>query len=167
MDRDAAQPIVTSSIDIAASAAAVWRALTEPEKIATWMGGARVESAWHVGSEIAFTGKLPGRAEPYRDRGTVLELERERLLRYSHWAELSRLPDTRENRTTITFDLDAIDGQRTRVGVRHEGFPSDAAYRHARFFWGHALADLKDLVERSSCASVRSADVVAETTTRG
>lgn len=55
------------------------------------MGGARVESKWEPGGDIAFTGKL--RKKTYLDRGTVLAIEREKLLKYSHWTGLSRLPD--------------------------------------------------------------------------
>jgi uncharacterized protein YndB with AHSA1/START domain len=34
----------------------VWRALTEPDKIAQWMSGVRAESNWEIGGEITFTG---------------------------------------------------------------------------------------------------------------
>jgi hypothetical protein len=49
---------------------------------------------------------MPNFNKTYRERGTVLAIEREKLLKYSHWTELSRLPDAPENRTVITFSLD-------------------------------------------------------------
>jgi uncharacterized protein YndB with AHSA1/START domain len=138
---------VVKSIEISAPKDEVWRALTEPDKIAQWMGGARVEAKWEIGGNITFTGKMPGFDKTYRDRGTVLAIEREKLLKYSHWTELSRLPDAPENRTVITFSLDWT-GTATRLTVHHERFYSEAAYRHSNFFWGFALTDIKNLLER-------------------
>jgi uncharacterized protein YndB with AHSA1/START domain len=141
------RPAVVKSIEIFASTNDVWRALTESEKIAQWMGGARVESKWGPGSDITFIGEMPNFNKTYHDRGTVLAIEREKLLKYSHWTELSRLPDEPENRTVITFSLEWT-GAATSLTVRHERFYSEAAYKHANFFWGFALTDVKNLLER-------------------
>src|ERR687888_2823897 len=65
-------PAVVKSIEIAASTDDVWHALTDPDKIAQWMGGARVESRWEPGGDIAFTGEMPNFNKTFRDRGTVL-----------------------------------------------------------------------------------------------
>jgi uncharacterized protein YndB with AHSA1/START domain len=141
------EPIVVKSVEIFTSTNHVWRALTEPDKITQWMGGARVESKWEIGSDITFTGKMPNFSKTYRGRGTVLAMEREKFLRYSHWSEMSRLPDIPQNRTIITFILDWID-EKTRLTVRHENFNSEAAYKHANFFWGFALITMKNLLEQ-------------------
>jgi uncharacterized protein YndB with AHSA1/START domain len=143
----APEPAVVKSIEISASINNVWRALTEPDLIAQWMGGARVEAKWELGGDITFTGEMPNFNKTYRDRGTVLTIEREKLLKYSHWSEISRLPDAPENRTVITFSLEWT-GAATRLTVRHERFHSEAAYKHANFFWGFALTDVKNLLER-------------------
>jgi uncharacterized protein YndB with AHSA1/START domain len=139
---------VVKSIEIRASTNDVWRALMETDKIAQWMGAAHVESKWEIGGDITFTGKMPGFNKTYRDRGTVLAIEREKLLKYSHWSELSRLPDAPENRTLITFSLEWT-GEKTQLTVRHESFYSEAAYKHSNFFWGFALTDIKNLLEVS------------------
>ena len=83
----------------------------------------------------------------YRDRGTVLAVERERLLRYSHRAFLSRLPDLPRNRTIIALSLDWT-GDKTSLTVRHECSYREAAYKHADYFWGFALNDVRNLLER-------------------
>lgn len=121
---DTIEPSVVKSVEIAASMNDVWRALTETEQIARWMGGAKVESKWELGARITFTGKL--HKYTYRDRGTVVAVEREKLLEYSQWAGLSRLPDLPQNRTLITLSLD-WSGEKTSLTVRHECFYSEAA----------------------------------------
>jgi uncharacterized protein YndB with AHSA1/START domain len=138
---------VVKSVEISASTNDVWRALTEPDKIAQWMGGARVESKWEIGGEITFIGEMTNFNKTYHDRGTALTIECEKLLKYSHWTALSRLPDASENRTLITFSLDWT-SHATRLTVRHECLYSEAAYKHADFFWGIALTDVKNLLER-------------------
>ena len=77
--------------------------LTEPDQIAKWMDGARVKSAWQVGSQITFSGTMPNFNNKYKDRGTVLAVKREKFLQYSHWSEMARRPDVPENRTLITL----------------------------------------------------------------
>jgi len=139
--------VVVKSIEISASTNDVWRALTEPDKIAQWMGGARVESKWDLGGDITFTGEMANFNKTYLDRGTLLAIDREKLLKYSHWTEFSRLPDAPENRTVIMFSLDWT-GVATRLTVRHERFYSEAAYKHSNFFWSFALADMKSALER-------------------
>src|SRR6266542_4118648 len=90
--------VVVKSVEIFTSTNHVWRALTEPDKIIQWMSDAQVESQWEIGSDITFTGTMPNFNKTYRDHGTVLAVEREKLLRYSHWSEMSRLPDLPQNR---------------------------------------------------------------------
>ena len=137
--------ILEKSVEIAASTSDVWRMLTEPEQIAKWMDGARVESIWEVGSEITFSGTMPNFNKKYRDRGTVLAMERKKFLQYSHWSEMNRLPDVPENRTIMTFTLDLVD-EKTRLTFRQENFHSEVEYKHANFFWGVALYIMKNLL---------------------
>lgn len=139
--------IVEKSVEIAASKYHVWRALTEPDTIFIWMGGARVESSWELGSDITFSGTMPDFNKKYRDRGTVLAVERERFLQYSHWSKMTRLPDLPQNRTIITFILEPMDEQ-TRLTMHQENFHSEVEYKHANFFWGVALYMMKNLLER-------------------
>jgi uncharacterized protein YndB with AHSA1/START domain len=138
--------VVLKIIEISASTGDVWRMLTEPEQIAKWMDGARVESMWEPGSSITFTGTMPNFNRKYRDRGTVLAVDVEKFLQYSHWSEMTRLPDIPENRTTITFILDRLE-EKTRLTFRQENFHSEVAYKHANFFWGVALHVMKNLLE--------------------
>jgi Uncharacterized conserved protein len=139
--------VVAKTVEITASTHDVWCTLTESDKIKQWMGGAQVESTWELGSEITFTGTMPNFYRKYKDRGTVRAVQREELLQYSHWSEMSHRPDLPQNRTITTLTLENI-GEKTRLTVRHENFRSEAEYKHANFFWGVALYTLKNLVEQ-------------------
>jgi uncharacterized protein YndB with AHSA1/START domain len=139
--------IVVKSVEISTSIDQVWRALTDPEKITAWMVGTRVESTWEPCADITFTGTMPNFNKPYRDRGTLLAVAREKMLQYSHWSKMSRLPDLPQHRTIITFLLDPVD-EKTRLTVRHENFGSEAEHRHSNFFWNVALFTLKNLLEQ-------------------
>src|SRR5688572_7414475 len=141
--------IVEKSVEIAASTHQVWRVLTDPDMILQWMGGAHIESTWELGSDITFSGTMPNFNKKYRDRGTVLAVEREKILQYSHWSEMKRLPDVPENRTIITFTLELID-EKTRLTFRQENFHSEVEYKHANFFWGVALHVMKNLLEQQT-----------------
>ena len=87
------QPAVEKSVEIAASPEEVWGMLTETDQIAKWMVGAQVESAWAPDSKVTFRGTMPNFNRKYWDRGTVIFVERAKLLRYSHWSKMRRRPD--------------------------------------------------------------------------
>ena len=138
---------VHQSIRIRAKATLVWSTLLDARKIANWMGGAQVESTWQPGSAISLTGELHG--HPYRDRGTVLACQPERLLRYNHWSALSRRDDSEETRSVITLTL-IPEGDETILEVRHDNLQGKTTFGHARFFWRNALRDIKKMTERGS-----------------
>jgi len=141
------EPAVVKSVEISASPNEVWHMLTEPDEIAKWMDGARVESQWQLGSDILFTGMMPNFNKRYRDRGTVLAVEHEKFLQYSHWSEMTRLPDIPQNRTIITFTIQQVD-EKTHLTMHQENFHSEVEYKHANFFWGVALHIMKNLLEK-------------------
>jgi uncharacterized protein YndB with AHSA1/START domain len=144
MKSDESRPAYEGAVTIAASAAEVWRVLVDPDSISRWMIGARVESTWEVGAPIVFHVNLHGK--PFRDHGTILELEPGRVLRYDLWSRITRIPDTPGNRAVIGLRLAPTDGG-TRLSVRHEPAPAEAALEHAVFFWRVTLEVIRGLVE--------------------
>ena len=140
----ASAPAVSQSIRIRAAIGKVWDALIDPQKIALWLNGAHVETTWKPGSAITFSGSLEGMT--YRDKGTVVKLEPEALMQYTHWSTWSRLPDTPKHYSVITITVAPTDGG-TLLAVRHENLATDEMYKHSKSHWETTLQVLKKLLE--------------------
>lgn len=138
---------IEQSIVIHAPLAAVWEALTRPERMQQWMGEPemRIEVAtdWTVGGPIVVRGFHHARFE---NRGTVLRFEPMQVLRYSHLSSLSRLPDTPENHSVFEFRLQPVqDG--TSLAVTVTGFPTEAIFQHLDFYWRGTMTVLARCIE--------------------
>jgi uncharacterized protein YndB with AHSA1/START domain len=72
----------TTSLKINSSLADVWDALINPEKIKLYLFGTNTQCDWKVGSTLRFTGEWEGKA--YEDKGTILSIEKEKLLKYTY-----------------------------------------------------------------------------------
>ncbi len=123
---------------------AVWVALTDPDKIRQYMFGAQVDSEWRKGSRIMWRGEWQGRS--FEDQGVILDLEPERLIRYTHFSRLSGLPDLPENYHVVTVRL-ASEGSGTRVLLTQDNNESEEARAHSEGSWKMMLSGLKVLVE--------------------
>lgn len=137
--------IANRSITINAPVAKVWAALRSPEMVKKYLFGTDVVSDWKVGSPIVFKGEWKGKT--YKDKGVILRLEPERLIQYSHWSNLSGLPDTPENYHIVTFELSG-QGSRTLLSLSQDNNPDEESREHSRKNWEMVLATLKSLLEQ-------------------
>ncbi len=139
-----ADHVARADIDIDAGRETVWHALTDPERIAGWMMGARVSTDWKVGSPITWKGELDGR--PYEDKGEVLAVEQPDRLSVTHYSPLMGEADTPENYHTIVYELAGDDGT-TTVSLTQDG--NDSAEQAEQFSasWQGMLESLKGSVE--------------------
>jgi len=137
--------IARASLTVDAPRAKVWDALVNPKAIKRYMFGAAVVSDWREGSPIVWKGEWQGK--PYEDKGTLLEVEPGRTLRYSHFSPLSGLPDEPGNYHTVTIELSG-EGNQTRVALTQDNNPTDEARVHSEKNWGMMLAALKKFLER-------------------
>jgi uncharacterized protein YndB with AHSA1/START domain len=97
-----------ATIDIHASRADVWRALTDPEQIRRYfMGNAEVQTDWKVGNPIVFRGEWNG--QTFEDKGEIVTFEPERELAYSHFSPMTGKPDAPENYHLVDITLDGSD----------------------------------------------------------
>ena len=136
--------IAEASTTINAPAGKVWDALVNPSLIKQYMFGTNVTSEWRKGSPIVWKGEWEGRK--YEDKGTILELRPERMLRYSHFSALSGLPDTAENYHNITIELKSK-GKQTEVSLSQDNNLTEEERQHSQKNWEMMLAGLKKLLE--------------------
>lgn len=127
--------IVEIETTIAASADAVWRAMTAADT--ALFPDARVETDWRVGHPIRFSGTWKGKA--YSDRGEVVAADPGAKLTFTHWRPLSGTEDRPENYHTVSYVLSAeADGTRVRLSQ-----------------FNHAAADVDDKTRKDYTANWR------------
>lgn len=129
--------VAHASTHIAQPPERVWAELVHPG--ARWMLGANVETDYRPGSPITFEGHYMGRH--FEDRGTVVAVERPRLLRFTHYSPMSGQPDVPESYHEITITLEP-DDHGTRVTIEQDNNADEDAVTHSEASWRQALATL-------------------------
>ena len=137
--------ILKIQIGINAPKQKVWDALTNPIQIKKYMFGTEASSDWKVGSPITFRGEWEGKS--YEDRGTILEMEKEKILKYNYWSNFSGDKDEPSNYSNITYLLGWQDGK-TEFTVMQDNFKSEEARAQSEKNWGMMLGTIKDLLEK-------------------
>lgn len=139
-----ANVIATAQVDIAAPAARVWEALTDPAIIARYFFGTTVETDWQPGSPITWRGEYQGKA--YEDKGKVVEVEPGRRLKVTHFSPMTGLPDEPGNYHTIVYEIDERGGT-THLSLSQDNNGDDAEAQRATQNWQMMLSGLKKTVE--------------------
>jgi len=137
---------VETEMETRAAPHKVWDALVNPAKIKEYLFGTDTVSDWKKGAAIRFSGSYEGRQ--YEDKGTILQLEENKVLEYDYWSSFSPLPDAPENYSIITFNLKPNDGG-THLGLVHRGFAGEEQRRHSEENWTRVLAHLSRIAEAS------------------
>lgn len=136
----------STSVDIAAAPEAVWEALTDPELIARYMHGTRVETDWVEGTPIIWRGEWQGRE--YEDKGEVRDVEPPFRLAVTHWSPLTGEPDEPASYHHVTYDLERLGSERTRLTLTHGNSPTqEAADAMIENGWKPTLEGIKQVVE--------------------
>jgi uncharacterized protein YndB with AHSA1/START domain len=141
-----ANKIVTYDILINAPASRVWEVLTTAEFMKQWVSDVENEviSDFVVGSPIVIRAHMD--KYTHENKGVILEFEPEKVFRYNYWTKISRLPDTPENYSEITFKLEPVGGQ-TMLTVTQTNFVAKASFEHADFYWRATVRIIKHLAE--------------------
>jgi uncharacterized protein YndB with AHSA1/START domain len=135
-----------NTVTINAPTADVWDALTNSEKVKQYMHGTEMSTDWKEGSSISWKGEWKGKS--YEDKGRVLEVEPQRLLRYTHWSPMGGSEDRPENYHTLTFELSGKDGE-TILTLKQDNNPTqEEADKMARDNWAPVLEGLKATAEK-------------------
>ena len=128
-----------------APAEAVWDALTNPEKIKRYLFGTETITDWEVGSLLIFTGTWEG--TQYKDKGTILKFEKNKILQYNYWSSFSPLPDLPENYSLLTFSLSSS-GNTTVLTLEQKGFVDEKGLKHSGENWESVMNIMKEIVEK-------------------
>ena len=102
-----------------------------------------MKSDFKVGSPITFSGVWDGK--PYEDKGTILEIEKGKRLKYNYWSNWAG-EDTLENRQIISYQLKSENGK-TIFTLIQENCPSEEAKEHSAGNWNMVLSSLKEMLE--------------------
>ena len=137
--------IAKAEADVNAPKSRVWDALVDPAAIKQYMFGTNVSSEWKEGSPITWKGEWEGKA--YEDKGTILEIQPGRRLRYSHFSPLMGKPDKPENYHNVTIDL-SDSGDRTHVTLAQDNNADEKAKAHSEKNWTMMLDGLKKYLEQ-------------------
>ncbi len=137
---------IQKSTSINAPASKVWAVLTKAELIKEWLSevGITVSTDWKIGSSIIYSGNWHG--IEYKDKGTVLKYEPEKVLQYNNWSCLSQLPDEPENYSVMEFQLVENDSQ-TQLMLLYSNFATEVMYLHYNFYWEATLGIIKKMAE--------------------
>lgn len=135
---------LNTSISINAPKSKVWMALIDPEQVKKYFFGTILKSNWKVGSAITFSGEWEGK--PYMDKGTILEIEMEKILKYNYWSSFSGTEDKPENYATIVYSLEEKNGE-TVVSILQDGIKTKEARDHSEENWKMVMNNLKELLE--------------------
>jgi uncharacterized protein YndB with AHSA1/START domain len=138
--------VARQSVFIRASAAKVWKALTDPDLIRQYLFGTEAISDWKAGSQIRYRGTWEGRT--YEDKGVVLKAEPGKALESTYWSSMSGLPDIPENYKKVRYDLTPEQGG-TRLTVTQDNNATEEEKDHSEQNWRMVLEGLKMMVEKT------------------
>ena len=144
--------IVQNSILINAPRDKVWDALVNPEQTKKYMFGCETVSDWKIGSPLLWKGTYEGK-EMVFVKGIILDIQPNKLLKYTVIDPNSSMPDIPENYLNVTYTLSEKEGQ-VNLTVVQDGFEG-AAEGEKRYKdvenngegWNPLLVEIKKVVE--------------------
>jgi uncharacterized protein YndB with AHSA1/START domain len=135
---------LTTTIDINALAAKVWKGLTDPELVKQYFFGTTLKSDWKEGSPITFSGEWDGKA--YEDKGTILEITPGEYVKYSYWSSMSGTENKPENYANVSYRVTEKNGV-TTLEITQDGIKDEASKEHSEQNWQMVFGGLKKILE--------------------
>lgn len=133
------------TVTIYAPATAVWQALTAPELIKNYFFGVETSGEWKEGNTVLYKGEWQGKK--FEGKGKVLQLETQKLLRYSYWSNMSGMPDTPENYHIITYRL-TPKKNKTELTLTEENLATKEMKENSDKIWDTVFDNMKKLLEK-------------------
>jgi len=141
---DKAKYLAKAKTTIHAPVADVWQALVDPKIIKEYLFNTEVISEWKVSSPVTYKGEWQGKV--FEDKGKILEMKPEKVLKITHWSPLSGVPDNPENYHTVIYTL-SDRGDNTEVTITQDNNASEEEKAHSEKNWETVLAGMKKLLE--------------------
>lgn len=146
--------IIENSIEIKASAAHVWNALTNPAETKKYMFGCEALSTWKVGSPLLWQAPYEGKDVVFV-KGFIVSINPNVLLAYTTFDPNSTMEDVPENYLTVTYHLKETNGATTLTVT--QGDYTNVAEGERRYQesynggegWHPILVEIKKLVEHN------------------
>ena len=135
---------VNTEINFKAPAAKVWQGLTDPAMVKKYFFGTNLESSWKVGEPITFSGEWDGKK--YQDKGTILDIDPGKFVKYSYWSSMGGTEDKPENYANITYSLAEKDGK-TKLTITQDNVKNQEAKEHSEQNWKGIFGELKKMIE--------------------
>lgn len=136
--------IATVTIEINADMPTVWKWLTTPALIKQYFFGTETETDWKKGSPIFFRGEWNG--TKYEDKGTILDSELGKFVKYNYWSSMSGTSDIPENYATIQYELTAK-GNLTVLSIVQDGIETEEKKTHSEQNWIAIMGGMKKMIE--------------------
>ena len=135
------------SISINADAARIWNILTNPDKIKLYLFNSEAKTDWKAGSPIAFSRVSEGKK--YVDKGEILEVVPQKLLKYSYFSSQEGYEDISENYSVITYRLEKEDENNIKLTYYRENIPIEFEQKNQERFLPGMLENIKKLSEKN------------------
>jgi uncharacterized protein YndB with AHSA1/START domain len=139
--------IANAQTTINVPAIKVWEALTSPEIVKKYLFGTNVVSDWQKGGSIFYKGEWDGK--PYEDKGEILEIEPNKMLKTTYFSSMSGQEDVSDNYDVITYTL-VENGDKTTLTISTENIKDQASANQSAENWNTVLKGMKDLLEQES-----------------
>ena len=133
------------SIEIEASPAEVWKAITTPSMIKKYLMGTNVSTDWKEGSAITYEGEYNGKK--YKDKGIIKKIQPAKILETTYWSSMGGMEDKPENYNTVRYELEENSDGTTMVKLTQDNILTEQEKEHVTVNWKMVLQKLKEVVE--------------------
>lgn len=134
--------VIIKTIEIKATPAKIWETLTSPERIKRYFFSPKPITDWQVGSPIEFEGVYE--EGETKDGGSIIAIEKEKLLQYTYWTRFSGLERKEENYSMVSYKLEAFE-EHTLLILSEQGFADEEAKEQAELNWTMILEEVHNL----------------------
>jgi uncharacterized protein YndB with AHSA1/START domain len=133
---------VTKKLTINAPAEKVWETTTNPELTKKYMYNCKAETDWKPGSKLNWVNAEDGKIMV---TGKILNIEKEKILKFTSFDPNGKEEDKPENHTTVTYKIEEDNGK-TLMTITDENLDKEK-YDKSVKGWDFAAEGLKKTAE--------------------